>query len=259
MPDTTTTNYALVKPEDGSSNNTWGVKLNADLDAIDGLIKANADAIAGKLSASSPVVTGTTLYINTNKLLFFHNGTNGLVSSQVGDLNLGAGGVIGMTLNAAGDESVVGSMTSGGDVVLTTNNKKLAFKDANGNSPYFICQSDNNFGFYGTDGSGTPRSIFSIFMHSNSSVFMFNVSPAGPTQAAGDNSTKLATTAYVLAALGSYLPLTGGIVSANITRAGAGPHLYHVNGAFGSGRVFVTAAGAPDPTSAPGDIWIELT
>jgi hypothetical protein len=51
----------------------------------------------------------------------------------------------------------------------------------------------------------------------------------------------------------------GATVGANIVRSGAGPHLYHVTAAFGSGRVYVTAAGAADPTSAPGDIWIELS
>lgn len=47
-------------------------------------------------------------------------------------------------------------------------------------------------------------------------------------------------------------------MTANLMRQGAGPHLYHANGTYTSGRVFVTAAGSSDPTSAPGDIWIEL-
>jgi hypothetical protein len=61
-----------------------------------------------------------------------------------------------------------------------------------------------------------------------------------------------------LLGIGSYLASAGGTVTGNILRGGAGPHLYHKDGSLVSGRVFVTAAGAADPTSQNGDIWIEL-
>lgn len=48
-------------------------------------------------------------------------------------------------------------------------------------------------------------------------------------------------------------------MTGNLVRQGAGPHLYHTTASFTSGRVFVTAAGAADPTSQPGDIWIILS
>lgn len=67
-----------------------------------------------------------------------------------------------------------------------------------------------------------------------------------------------AAAARALLAISNWLATTGGTVTGNILRSGAGPHLYHNDGSFTSGRIFVTAAGAADPTTADGDIWIEL-
>jgi len=52
MADTTTTNLLLTKPEVGASTDSWGTKINADLDLIDAKFTANL------LSASANGLTG---------------------------------------------------------------------------------------------------------------------------------------------------------------------------------------------------------
>jgi hypothetical protein len=75
----------------------------------------------------------------------------------------------------------------------------------------------------------------------------------------GRNLLTLANQAALQAAVGlaAALPLAGGTVAGGIIRSGAGAHVYHTDAAFTSGRIFVTAAGAADPTSLPGDLWLE--
>jgi microcystin-dependent protein len=63
MADTTTPNYALVKPEPGASDETWGVKLNSNMDIIDAKIKLAVDDAAAALAAANNAQQVGVIYI----------------------------------------------------------------------------------------------------------------------------------------------------------------------------------------------------
>lgn len=53
MADTLTTNYQWIMPEDQASADTWGQKINGDLQAIDSVVFANAQTVSAQISPGS--------------------------------------------------------------------------------------------------------------------------------------------------------------------------------------------------------------
>lgn len=108
-----------------------------------------------------------------------------------------------------------------------------------------------------------PVTDYSTTPASNTAISGININegcPAGGINAAIRQMMADVRVFYNGVPVGSdYMSIAGGTFTGDILRNGRGGYLHHASATYLSGRVFVTALGAADPTSAVGDIWVELS
>lgn len=230
MADTTTTNLGLTKPEVGASADTWGTKLNTDLDSIDAVFTAAGSGTSVGINIGSGKTAAIAGTLNVTGTL-----TGGIVAPLASPTFTGT--VVLPSTTSIGNVSAteIGYLDNVTSSIQTQIDAKLAISTAASTyaplaSPTFtgtvVLPATTSVGTVTATEIGYLSGVTSAIQTQFSAKAplaspTFTGTPLAPTATSGTNNTQIATTAFVQqVALNNQLPSQSGNAGKYITTDG---------------------------------------